>query len=221
MTDNEGKTRTDLIVSPVLEEPAEGSAVSKDMSGLFGLDSVALMNAKVSLLEALLNTLTKDYTFNEFVREILLAVMKVVKSEAGSFLEVDMKNQHLFFRAAVGTASDRLTDFTVPLGQGVVGHVVESRLPFVVSDAKENKIHLKSISTAVGFDVRNLVAAPVIIRGRVFGVLELINRVGERDYTPQDVELLGYITAHAAKVIETRMMISWAKQHAQSGKKAA
>ncbi len=221
MASDDPKTRTDLIIEPTLEEPADNAAVTKDMSGLFGLDSLAVMNAKVTILEALLNTLTKDYTFNEFIREILLATMKVLKSEAGSFIEVDMKNQVMFFRAAVGTASDRITDFTIPLGQGVVGHVVESRLPFVVQDAAENKIHLKSLSAAVGFDVRNLVAAPVIIRGRVFGVVELLNRVGEKDFSPGDVELLSYMTSMASKVIETRMMITWARQQAKGSVKAS
>ena len=50
-------------------------------------------------------------------------VPKVVKSEAGSLLEVDHEKNSLFFRAVVGASSDRVSNFVIPMGQGVVGHV--------------------------------------------------------------------------------------------------
>ena len=53
----------------------------------------------------------------------------------------------------------------------------------MVSDVAENKMHLKAIQDAVGFEARNLVAVPIVIRGRIFGVLELLNRIGEHDFT--------------------------------------
>jgi GAF domain-containing protein len=138
--------------------------------------------------------------------------MKVVKCEAGSIFEVDESRNALFFRAVVGQSSDQLASFVIPLGQGIVGHVAESRQPVVVSDVPENKMHLKAVQKAVGFETRNIVALPIIVRGRVFGVLELLNRVGEAEFTPTDMELLGACIQLAAKAIEVRLMIAWAAQ---------
>jgi GAF domain-containing protein len=108
------------------------------------------------------------------------------------------------------------------MGQGIVGHVAEARRPLVVSDVSENKMHLKAIQDAVGFTARNLVALPIVIRGRIYGVLELLNRIGENDYTPADVELLTYACEMAAKAIEARLMIAWsAKRRARGEGEAA
>lgn len=213
----------DLVLEapPATESPLAGlGGAGSVASGLFGDDTIALTAAKFSLVESFLRQLTRDQSFTDFVRELLLSMMKVVKSEAGSLLEVDHARGALFFRAVVGTSSDRVSSFVIPMGQGVVGHVAESRRPLVVSNVAENKLHLKAIQDAVGFETRNLVAVPVIVRGRVFGVLELLNRIGESDYTSADVELLTYACEMASKVIEARLMIAWGAQAAHaSGKR--
>jgi GAF domain-containing protein len=203
---------------PAAESPTSilgsGGLNLSDDSHIFGDDAAVITAAKFALVESFLRQLTRDQAFSDFVRELLLSIMKVVKSEAGSLLEVDHKKNSLFFRAVVGASSDRVSNFVIPMGQGVVGHVAESRRALVVSDVAENKLHLKTIQDAVGFEARNLVAVPIVIRGRIFGVLELLNRIGERDYTSGDVELLSYACEMAAKAIEARLMIAWAAKRA-------
>ena len=219
------------VVDMVLEAPpsAESPMASLRSNGLslgegqlFGDDAVAITAAKFSLVESFLRHLTRDQSYQDFVRELLLSIMKVIKCEAGSMLEVDHKKNLLFFRAVVGASSDRVSNFVIPMGQGVVGHVAESRRALVVSDVAENKLHLKAIQDAVGFEARNLVAVPIVIRGRIYGVLELLNRIGEHDFTPTDVELLNYACEMASKTIEARLMISWpGKQSAKKPTEAA
>ena len=132
---------------------------------------------------------------------LLVAIMAVVKSEAGSILEVDPKKNSLFFRAVVGQSSDEVVQFEIPMGQGVVGHVAESKQPLVVSKASENPITNKAIQNAVAFQAKNLIAVPILIRGRTFGVIELLNRVGEESFLNSDLELLNYIAEMAAKTV--------------------
>lgn len=204
----------------VLEEVSSLPDPDASRDTLFGGgESLAITNAKYVALDAILKLLTRNVRFTDFMRELLLILMNVIKSEAGSILEVDHKNQTLFFRAVVGQSSDTITQFTVPLGQGIAGYVAESLQPLVVSDMRENRIHLKAIERAVGFETRNLVAMPLVLRGKVYGVLELLNRVGEENYSQQDVEVLSYLCEAASRALEIRMMIAWTKK--QSEKKAA
>ena len=182
------------------------------MAGALSSQDVPFLGSKVLFLETLFQLLTKDLTFHEFMREVMMTYLKVVRCEAASILEVDYANESIFFRAASGQGSDRVVRFVIPLGQGIVGHVVESQQPFIVSDVNENKKHLSSISEAVGFKVNNMVALPIVIRGKVYGVLELLNRVGEDEFTEADVELLNYLCGILSKAIELRLMIAWKKQ---------
>ena len=62
-----------------------------------------------------------------------------------------------------------------------------------------------------------MIAVPILIRGRVYGVLELLNRIGENSFTEGDLEILVYICEMAAKFIEIRMMIQWAGKMAKNG----
>jgi GAF domain-containing protein len=202
----------DLEVPPAPETPishfeTSGQLFAPDDDGL------AQLNARFTMVDSFLRILTKDITFKDFARELLLVLMKVVKSEAGSIFEVDHSNNTLFFRAVVGQSSDNLTKFTIPMGQGIVGHVAESRQPLVVADAEANHLHLRAVAKAVGFETRNLIAVPILIRGRVYGVLELLNRVGEPNFTTSDIELLNYFCEMAAKAIEIRFMLAWGAQN--------
>lgn len=199
----------ELEISPPSLEVVDNHGVSP----LFPDDAMASALVKLTSLEGLFNVLNKDYSFPDFIRQILITLMNAVKCEAGSFLEVDQQNRVLFFRSVVGSSSDTLVSFTIPIGQGVVGHVAESGTSLLVDNAPENQVHLKSIAKAVGFEARNLVAIPVFIRGRVFGVIELLNRIGEESFSQKDLELLNYLSQMSSKVIETRLMMNWVKKH--------
>jgi sigma-B regulation protein RsbU (phosphoserine phosphatase) len=174
-------------------------------------EDLPLLASKLSILEAFFNLPTKNISFQDFMRELLLIIMKVIRSEAASLLEVDYVNKNIFFRAAAGVSSDQIVKYVIPLGRGIVGHVVESKQPYLLADAKENKVHLQAISNAVGFSTRNMLAFPLIIQGKVFGVIELLNRIAEKNFTETDFEILSYLSPFIAKTIEIRLMLTWAK----------
>jgi len=212
---NKKTDKSSEFEGPILESPP-ATEVPVDPSSLFLEDTLAPTLVKFAVIESILKLLPKDYKFSDFVRELLIILMQAVKSEAGSILEIDQEKKVLFFRAVVGSSSDTVRKFLIPLGQGVVGHVAESRQPLAVSNPKESKLHLKSIEDAVGFRPRNLVALPIVVRGQVYGVLELLNRLGEEEYSAADIELLSYLCEMAARAIELRLMIAWNSETAES-----
>jgi signal transduction protein with GAF and PtsI domain len=191
---------------PTLEDASSLQGSDATGRGIFQED-VARLAAKISLMEELFRLMTADLKFQDFIREILLSVMKNVKCEAGSILEVNHEKRAIFFRAATGISSDRIMHFLIPMGKGIVGYVAESRQPLVVSNVDESSIHLKSIPKTVGFETRNLVALPILIRGKIYGVLELINRIGEEKFSESEVELLQSMCDIIARAIEVRLML--------------
>lgn len=194
-----------------LEEPMGVELPEAGAGTLFSGESLPMMASRLSVMESLVRLLTSNISFHDFVREVLLLGMKVVRCEAGSVLEVNHDDQTLFFRAAAGMSSDRVVRFVIPMGQGIAGHVAESRQVLVCSNMDESAIHLKSIQNAIGFDCRNLFAAPIVIRGRTYGVVEFLNRIGEDSFTPADAEIISYFCEMAGKAIEIRLMIGWAR----------
>ncbi len=203
------------LTLPALEDlssPSSGGGENIFMDGpLLGSGGSNSSQLKLQALETFINVAVRGCSFTEFITDILLAIMNAIQSEAASVLEIDHQKQEFFFRCSVGRASDILNRFTFPLGKGIAGQVVDSRMSVVLNYAEENAAHLKAIGDAVGFETLNMVAVPLVIRGRVYGVLELLNRVGQPNYSAHDVDILNHLCEMAAKVIELRMMISWEK----------
>ena len=204
---NEGKElEVELAVTLESSDTNDSTAVSS----LFSIETLESAGAKLNAVECLLALVNRDCKFPEFMREVCLIAVRAIPSEAGSLLEIDPKNESFFFRATVGTVSEKMSAFSIPKGQGIVGHVAESKQPLAVNAVEENKIHLRAIQNAVGFETRNMLAAPILIRGKVFAVVEILNRVGEPDYSPADIEMITYFCNAAAKVIEARLTLNWA-----------
>ena len=205
------------LVGPVLESPPETESPVSDVgASLFGDESLCVLTAKLTATESFLKLAARDLKFSDFSRELLMTVMRILKCEAGTIFELDEQTRELFFRAAVGQTSDRVGNFRIPMGQGIVGHVAESRQPLLVSDVKENKLHIRTIGDAVGFETRNLIAVPLVIRGKTFGVLELLNRIGEPTFNSEDLDLLNYISELMSKTIEVRLMMNWTQHRLEA-----
>jgi GAF domain-containing protein len=173
---------------------------------LFEYDDSSTLRVKYQALERLMGLIVRDCSFGELVSEVLRTAIESVKSEAGSFLELDKQNNCLFFRAVTGRSSQALLSVTVPSGQGVVGFVCENKEPMALSRIDENSIYLHSISASVGFEARNVLAVPVVIRGATFGCIELLNRLGQDRYSAEDKDVLVAIAEQAARVIENRLV---------------
>lgn len=191
------------------------STEPKAQNELLSLDdeALAVLNAKFEIVETLLKLATRDLKFNDLSREVLLLIVRLVNCEAGSIFELDKENRSLFFRAVSGRSSDVVSKFSIPFGQGVVGHVAASKFPLVVDNTDENRLHLKSVAQTAGFEARNIIAAPIIIRGKVYGVLELLNRVGEKTFTPVDLEIATYFCEMTARLFELRFMLAWSNNN--------
>jgi sigma-B regulation protein RsbU (phosphoserine phosphatase) len=200
---------------PSLEEPVRGETTEE--TDILVDATAHQMPSRLSLLEQLIKLMPQSLSFHEFMRENLLAVMSVIRCEAGSILEADIENQNLVFRSSVGLRSDKVVRFSVPFGQGVAGHVAEARQTLVIANAEESEKHLRTVTDAIGFETRNLIAVPIVIRGQIYGVLELLNRVGEPHFQDSDVDLVEFAAEYMAKTIECRMMINWAmKQNGEA-----
>lgn len=213
---------SDDPIVPVLEESEEISPQASGYSSAGG-DDVAHWISRAALSEKFLKAIVKPTSFKEFVSELLLEIVRTVKCEAASIIEVSRDGKSMFFRAATGQSSDQLDPIEIPITKGIAGHVATTKQPYIMKKNDNDSKQLKTVDNTVGFQTNNLVAIPIIIRGQIYGVLELLNRVGDDEFSVNDVELLTFASEIAAKAIEVRIMFNWlaTQNHQQTGKKAA
>lgn len=138
--------------------------------------------------------------------ELLAAIMKtatgLMDAETSSILLLDEAKNELTFEVATGDPAAEVAEMRVPADRGVAGWVLANRKPAVVNDVQKDERFYAQIDRASGFTTRSMLAVPLAIRGRVIGVVEVINKRGAGGFTDRDQEVASAFAAQAAVAIE-------------------
>jgi hypothetical protein len=145
--------------------------------------------------------------FGELVEESLRAIMRSVNAKAGAVLELDYEKNEFFFRASLGGGDPSLVSaFRVPCNKGIVGHVAETGQPLLLTDLESDDLQMKAISMSTGFAPKSCMAAPILVAGQLFGVVEVFNEKLESAFNEQCLETLNEGARMMAKLLEVRFL---------------
>jgi GAF domain-containing protein len=108
----------------------------------------------------------------------------------------------LVFAVALGGKAEAVRQFRLPVGQGIAGYVAATGQPIAVADVPSDPRHAREIGEAVGYIPRTILCAPLLLEGRVVGVLEVLDKAGGATFTPRDMAMLGQFATLAALTID-------------------
>lgn len=132
----------------------------------------------------------------ELLRRAAELVKQVIDYEILSILLYDAEQRAFRHSISLKFGKNVQEQFLVPAGQGIVGQAAESRHPIVVPDVTQNPHYI-----AVNPETRSELAVPLIMKGRVIGVLDL--QSPQLDYfTADHAQALAILSAHLAVAIE-------------------
>jgi signal transduction protein with GAF and PtsI domain len=158
---------------------------------------------KHQVLERLLHLYGAPANFDAVFEGIMDAAMACVDAESGALYILDGDKNELYFAAARGPkARDVLAlDITIKPGQGMAGACFANNEVIVVSDAHKDPRFFKEVSSAVGYEVRSLLTAPIVFEGEVFGVVQVINKRGSNEFDMDEVETFKRLGRYAGSII--------------------
>ena len=140
------------------------------------------------------------------VMEIVMAkAQSLIRSEAWSLLLVDEKDQSLSFEISKAEKAATMKEVKLRIGQGIAGWVVQYRRPVIIRDARRDPRFDPRFDVLTGFNTQSILCAPLISRGRIIGVVELINKIGG-SFTQDDLETLKILVEPAAVAIENAIL---------------
>jgi GAF domain-containing protein len=165
------------------------------------MDEVGELKKLLSVATMLNSTLNIE----ELLRLIISTTTDLVGAEEGSLLLADEDTGELIFHV---TSEDtgKLVEQRIPAGQGVAGWVVEHRQPLSIDDTANDPRFYSGIDTAVGSKTRNLLAVPLMVKDRVIGALEAINKQGGATFTQSDLERAEALASLASVAIDNSRM---------------
>ena len=123
-------------------------------------------------------------------------------AEASSLLLVDSETQELVYAISHGTAAGSLRGRRVSLEAGVVGWVARNGQATIVNDTVSDSRYSSNTDADRGFVTRNILCAPLQIKDRTLGVLQVLNKEGNLDFDAEDTDWLMALAAQASVAIE-------------------
>ncbi len=189
-------------IAPADEERALDPAPGAQIKAL--KEAHSLERARFASLLEISAVLSSTLNQPRLLEVILEATNKLTRTGASSILLIDPQTNSLYFEATSNIAHRQIERIEVPLEGSIAGWVVQHRKPRIieeVSDASEFTVSAKTDSLLT-FSTDSVLAVPLMIKGKVIGVLEALNKQDRQPFTAEDVEALEAMATQAAVAIE-------------------
>ena len=134
----------------------------------------------------------------------------VAGAEAASVILYDEQADELYFEVALGDSGDQdrlKREIRLKMGQGIAGSAALSRATLNIAHASDDPRFFREADSTSSFQTRNLLAVPMIERGRLIGVLEVLNKVGADTFSQLDVHVMEMFSGIAAAAVANARLI--------------
>lgn len=190
------------------QRPGEiGSVPLKTLLGAF-LEILKLLESRSILLdnyERILQ-LNQQVLLARDLQGVLQVVMDMARDFCGgggsSLLLVDAATGEMYFNVISGEKQNQLSEIRIPAGKGIAGGVVLNAKPEIIHDVKKDPRAFHGVDEELKQTTRDMIVAPIIARGQVIGVIEVVNSIHEFGFLNEDLEFLVNISAHTSLLIE-------------------
>lgn len=180
-----------LLVSSIFALAMEKSSLSK---------SAQQRASELSTIKQIGSVLASS-TFD--IEQVLCYTMDMIRVamqvEAGSLLLIE--DNILKVKTAFNVNMEKLTDFSIQMGQGIAGHVAAKGDCIIDNHVQKSALFFSAIDKATGFVTRSVLCVPMISQGRVIGVIEVLNKA-DGHFVAEDQQLLQSIASSVSIAIE-------------------
>ncbi len=158
-------------------------------------------NQELAALIEINRMVTSSLDLDAVLKATVLGIREILRVEAGSLVLVDEEADRLVFRTTFSPEQGWVTGRTIQPGEGIVGYVVGYGEPKIVNDVERDPYFLAEVDEEAGITSRAILCAPLTVRDRVIGAIEVINKL-DGEFTEQDLELLQAMAASVAVAVD-------------------
>ena len=149
---------------------------------------------------------------SELLETVMRLASEVVRAESGSLLLMDQASGELYFDVALGDKGGALQQVRLKKGEGIAGWVAENLKPAVVNDTSKDPRWTQKADKKTQFQTKAILAVPMLVKDKLVGVMEAINRADGSPFSDLDVQMLETFAAQAAIAIENARLFESIRQ---------
>jgi len=149
--------------------------------------------------------LVSAYDMETLLTAVLERIKVLIPARNWSLLLLDPQSRELYFAVTVGVDQQLLKGVRLKIGEGIAGTVAQTGKPMFIADTSEDPRFSQKVDHITGFDTRSIIALPLLVRGEVVGVFEVVN-VEDHDFFREKylplLEILGDYVAIAVDNVQ-------------------
>jgi GAF domain-containing protein len=138
----------------------------------------------------------------DLLDKILFSALNVLRADDGSLLLLDEETNELVFVLVHGDIGQELRGYRIGSDVGIAGWVTTHRQPLIVNNPRQDWRFSEQVDVGFEFQTRSILAVPMIARGRLVGVIELVNKRDDEGFAEADSTLLSILSIVAATALE-------------------
>jgi GAF domain-containing protein/anti-sigma regulatory factor (Ser/Thr protein kinase) len=171
----------------------------------------------LSDLQRLSDAALAHLELEDLLDELLARVTEIVHTDTAAILLLEPETATLRARAAKGIEEEVRQGVRIPVGRGFAGRIAAERRPVLINDVDHVDI-LNPILRQKG--IRSLLGVPLMIEGRVLGVLH-VGTLTRREFTDEDRDLLQIAADRAALAIEHAQLFEQERRARENAERSA
>jgi GAF domain-containing protein len=157
--------------------------------------------ARKRLVETALQ-LTSTFDSDKLLQMIMSSATELLDAETSSLMLVDEDTKELVIAVATGDIGASAERGRIPIGAGIAGWTLANRQVAIVADPPSDARFFPGIGESLQFATKNLLAVPMLVKDRAIGVVEVINKRNDAQFTERDSELATAFASLAAIAID-------------------
>ncbi|OGU71246.1 MAG: hypothetical protein A2V93_12775 [Ignavibacteria bacterium RBG_16_34_14] len=155
---------------------------------------------ELSALNEIATAITSTQTLEQIVDLIVRKCVKHIKVEQGAVMLLDEKDQNKPFHTMIRKQDSLSNILPFRMDAQLTGWMLKNRNPLIINDLASDSRFKFMVDN--NFPVHSLLSVPMIVKGKMIGLLTVFNKKAEAGFTMGDQRLLGIIAAQSAHVIE-------------------
>jgi HD-GYP domain-containing protein (c-di-GMP phosphodiesterase class II) len=172
---------------------------------LFSSDETALTRRlqKLTSILDVTKAMSAERDLDLLLPLIIYEASKVVEADRCSLFILDRERNELWSKVAQGSKNE----IRLPVGSGIAGQVASTGAIINIPDAYADERFNRSFDISSGYRTQTILCVPMRdANGEVTGVIQALNKRGNRIFDAEDEELLLALGAQAAGAIENALL---------------
>jgi len=170
---------------------------------------------EINLLYDIGETLGAVFDANTIYETVLEKVTEIIDAQKAWIMILDKEGESLHLAAAKDLSQEEMSKLAVKVGEGISGKVAKEEKPLLIESVEQLPADLlqgKDISRIEPFVSFPMMCAPLKVKGRVLGVINMAEKKSQEMFTAGDLKLLSAIASQAAISIYNSQLVEELKE---------